>query len=555
LRSPAARLRATASRTLSLEQKLWLSRLKHGELPWQHRLADRVAPVLPRAGGDRTHADSATVERAYDARRATLDNLQRIRDLLTSAGLDFVELPRMDVYDPVLVIDRTDVRRALSALRGLGAAEGWQIEAELPGRRVAAVPAVLTRTSPDEILAFRAYRRLAAPNGRILSTSAEAVRIQAWVRIPEGVDRVDGSTHVPGTLHRRPGQRKSVVEYLTPQAWRRAVERDDRRVMLEAPHLLELTEPVDLVYTWVDGSDPEWLARKNRTLHGVDPESVNETAVSESRFTSRDELMYSLRSVEMYAGWYNHIYLVTDRQVPDWLRTDHPRLTVVDHREIFTDPAVLPVFNSHAIESQLHHIPGLSEHYVYMNDDVFFCRPTSPELFFTGNGLSKFFPSKAVLDIDEPSVRDLPVMSAAKNNRRFMIDRHGRTVTNKFKHTPHPQLRSVLEEMEAESPNMFAQVAASRVRHPSDYSIPSALYHFHAYACGRAVEGAIRYGYMDIARADAELYLMRLSRRSNLDVLCLNDTNTAPEQQELLDGLLGSFLENRFPVPSSFETP
>src|SRR6185437_2978941 len=157
-----------------------------------------------------------------------------------------------------------------------------------------------------------------------------------------------------------------------------------------------------------------WRERRAAFDLAGDEPAVNHTAVHQSRYVSRDELRYSLRSVAMYAGWVGRIFIVTDQQMPPWLDTDHPQIEVVDHSAIFTDRSALPVFNSHAIESQLHHIPGLSERYLYLNDDVFLGRPVEPELFFHGNGLSKFFLSPLTLDIDPPSSRDYPVLSAAK---------------------------------------------------------------------------------------------------------------------------------------------
>lgn len=533
LKSLVGRLRSAVGSSLTVDQKVRISRIRHGEENWQKRIGE--------AGRDRawvpftSHVVPVVVDRAYDARLAADDTARTVGATLDAAGCEYVRLPGPDVFDTMFVADRSATAAVVRALRTLDPRDGWDVEAD----------------SSSDSAAVR--RRIAAPSGRELSTARESVTVQFWERLPEGVDRVDGSTHLPGTMHRLLHQRRAVVDYLTPAVWQASSESPGRMLEFTAPRLQSVTGPVDVVYTWVDGDDPAWLQRKSRTLLDVDIAEVNETAHSASRFASRDELKYSLRSLEMYSSWVNHVYLVTDQQVPSWLDTDHPKLTVVDHREIFSDPSVLPVYNSHAIESQLHHIPGLSERYLYLNDDVFFCRPTSPELFYTGNGLSKFYPSKAVLDVDPPSSRDLPVMAAAKNNRRFMIETHGRTVTNKFKHTPHPQLRSVLQAMEDENPELFAEVAASRVRHPADYSIPSALYHFHAYAIGRAVEGRIRYGYLDIARPDAALRLLRFGRRTDLDVLCLNDTNTSDDQQEQLAALLGDFLEDRFPVPSSFE--
>src|SRR5690606_41093717 len=92
--------------------------------------------------------------------------------------------------------------------------------------------------------------------------------------------------------------------------------------------------------------------------------------------------------------------------------------------------------------------PGLAERYLYLNDDVFFGRPVSPDLFFHGNGLAKFFLSSALMDAHGHRPDDDPVTSAAKNNRELVAEVFGRRITHKFQHTPHPQLRSVLEHME-----------------------------------------------------------------------------------------------------------
>ena len=142
---------------------------------------------------------------------------------------------------------------------------------------------------------------------------------------------------------------------------------------------------IDLVYLWVDGNDPAWLAKKNAYLPAdkrVDPE-----AAGECRFVENDELRYSLRSAERYAPWIRRIYILTDDQTPAWLDTSNPRVRVVSHREIM--PAeILPVFNSCAIELFLPRIPGLAEHFLYANDDMFFSRPVDSGFFFDGEGRS-----------------------------------------------------------------------------------------------------------------------------------------------------------------------
>lgn len=544
MKACARQYRRKAATMLTDQQKLWLSEVRHGETDLQRRMRTVLRPGLakePKVVATRTHDSIAAQE----------DNLRTVRTVLAEAGIDFVELPRRARDRSRLVIPQSQIRRAQQALSALDPQDGWTQFRRY--RSWASGSRRRQRDDPFSVAMIICHRRVVAPSGRILSTGFEGVIIEAWADLGPRRARVDGSTHIPGTLHRIARQPRTLVEYFTPETWEASLANDNRTVLPDAPDLYAVAGPVDLVYTWVDGSDPLWRAKKSRAEAEMRGEQINDTAVSESRFADRQELRYSLRSVEAYASWVNHIYLVTDAQVPEWLNVDHPKITVIDHRDIFTDTDNLPVFNSHAIESQLHHIPGLSENYLYMNDDLFFMRPTSPELFFTGSGLSRFFPSTAPLDLDDPSARDMPVLSAAKRGRQFMLDEHGRRVANKFKHTPHPQVRSVMEDFEATHQDLFDHVARSKFRHPDDYSITSALYHFHAYAQGKAIDSSIRYAYMDISRPDAELYMRRLLRRRNLDVLCLNDTDSSPEAQEHLDAMMSWFLNEKFPLPSSFE--
>lgn len=531
-------IRSWGSQRLSTAQKLWLSKVKHREHSWQSYRRSRKQY-------------GARVQRGYDALQQSRENLEATRVILSASGVEFVKLPHISPYQPILVVSDRDVATVLDTLGDLPVEQGWEVK--IIGRSSQALAPKRAKARPEEVRRIYVQRRIYGPGGMTLSTPRERIVIEPWEVLPPGSERVDGETHVPGTLHRKILKRSTAIEYLTPANWRRAVDENGSEISWPHPHILDVTGPIDMVYTWVDGDDPDWRRRKSFEEGILLEDDFNDTAASFSRYASRDELKYSLRSVEYYANWINHIYIVTDQQVPNWLNVEHPKISVIDHREIFTDPDVLPVFNSHAIESQLHHIDGLSEKYIYLNDDFFLMRPVEPRLFYTGNGLSRFFPSTAPLDIDPPSARDLPVLSAAKRNRQYMAEEHGRTVTNKFKHTPQPQLKSVLEAMERNHPEMFAQISASKFRHPDDYSIPSALYHFEAYARGRAINSRIRYAYMDIARPDVELYLQRLARRRNLDVLCLNDTNTDEANAERLDYLLRSFLEARFPVQSTFE--
>ncbi len=316
-----------------------------------------------------------------------------------------------------------------------------------------------------------------------------------------------------------------------------------------------VTFPIDAVYTWVDGNDTDWQQRKNQALVAQGEAEINEIAANLSRYVSRDELRYSLRSLVAFLPWIRTIYLVTDDQIPPWLDVDHSLIKVVRHRDIFRDTGRLPTFNSHAIESRLHHIAGLSEHFIYVNDDMFFGRPQLPTTFFHANGLAKFFPSPAQLDVGPATVYDAPVTAAGKNNRRHIRERFGRMITQKMRHVPYPLRKSVLEEIERQLTEDVLGTAEHQFRHPADLSIPSSLQHYWSFLSRKAVPGSIAYTYADLAHPSTPVKLARLLARRDCDTFCLNDTDSAevslPEQQ----AMLSEFLSAYFPFRAPFELP
>lgn len=341
---------------------------------------------------------------------------------------------------------------------------------------------------------------------------------------------------------------------LGPDTWVDAGLRPGHVVHVGAlPHVFDVNVPIDVVYTWVDGADPDWVATKREALVNRGESPGTDDSDDAARFRSHDELKFSLRSLEVYAPWVRKIYIVTAGQRPAWLNDEHPKIQLIDHRDIFTDPSVLPVFNSHAIESQLHHIPGLAEHYLYLNDDVFFGRPVSKDLFFQRNGMSKFFLSTAMVGLGPRHPDEPAFVQAAKNNREFLGGVFESTVTHHFQPAPHPQLRSSLEHMEQTHPEEFARVSASAFRSPEDISIAFSLHHYYGYNLGRAIPGRLEYLYLDLGHPGASGRLERLLRTREVDVFCINDTpdnGTGAAQRSLM---LKEFMERYYPLPSVFE--
>lgn len=139
---------------------------------------------------------------------------------------------------------------------------------------------------------------------------------------------------------------------------------------------------IDLVYLWVNGNDSVWVAKRDAYIGKPMGKQENCTA----RYADSGELKYSLRSVEKYAPWIHKIFIVTDNQVPEWLDTTHPKIQIIDHSEILPKES-LPCFNSTLLEHFLQNIPGLSEYYIYGNDDTYINQPVSPNTFFADDNV------------------------------------------------------------------------------------------------------------------------------------------------------------------------
>ncbi|MEH2930361.1 Stealth CR1 domain-containing protein [Candidatus Ventrimonas sp. KK005] len=139
---------------------------------------------------------------------------------------------------------------------------------------------------------------------------------------------------------------------------------------------------IDCVILWVDGNDPKWLKEKNKYIKN---DQRVKTDQEEKRFRDWGVLKYLFRGIEKNAPFFRKIFFVTCGQKPLWLNEKHPQLIMVNHDE-FIPNQYLPTFNSHTIELNLHRIHGLSNHFVYFNDDMFLLDSLRPSNFFV-NGM------------------------------------------------------------------------------------------------------------------------------------------------------------------------
>lgn len=317
-------------------------------------------------------------------------------------------------------------------------------------------------------------------------------------------------------------------------------------------HSAQATFPIDVVYTWVNGDDPSWIEKKQK-FQPSSPTSEISRATHDERFRNNDELRYSLRSVEMFAPFVNRIFLVVDGHVPPWLDRAHPRLTVVEHKDIYNDPNALPSFNSNSIESQLHHIPLLAEHFLYFNDDMFLGALCRPEDFFLGNGMMRCFPSDQRVHGPDIDITREEYIIAERNMLQVLEEEHQVVATEIMLHVPYPSLKSYLQELEARYKNHFDECARQRFRSPKDIrAIPGAQYHF-GFVERRCVPSRISHQYFAMWKPHIGTQLQNMLRSRNCKTFCINDVGVAPDEALQKRQVMLDFLQAYFPFRSSFE--
>ncbi|MCC9195479.1 stealth family protein [Arthrobacter sp. zg-Y820] len=317
-----------------------------------------------------------------------------------------------------------------------------------------------------------------------------------------------------------------------------------------ADHATDIDFDVDLVFSWVDGSSAEYqAARAARMKDAV----VGEGDDHEARFRHVNELKYALRSVYMFAPWIRRIFIATDSDRPEWL-ADHPSVTFVRAEEHFKDPSVLPTHNSQAVEAQLQHIPGLAEHFLYSNDDMFFGRPVGPDLFFSPGGITKFIEASTRIGLGANDSERSGFENAARVNRRLLWERFGRITTRHLEHTAAPLRKSVLLEMENAFPDEFAATAGSRFRAKDNISVTNSLYHYYALLTARAVtQETAKVKYVDTTSYAGLKQMDKLLAKRNMDLFCLNDGSFPEVPAQERAERVTDFLEKFFPIKAPWE--
>jgi glycosyltransferase involved in cell wall biosynthesis len=506
------------------------------------RLAPRVnalveAKPVPTAADEAVSADNVT---PVEARKVALSWAVRAA---TASTEHWLVIPAHESGAPVVVVPMADRDAFLKSLADPGAppylslrdpeGHGW------PERRgtIAALSEELRRGMTP---------RLSLEPWPVVDGKASVVGQGCTVEVQFWERSVDGALVSP-----RPNRYTSRIPADEPTV-RFDIDGVGVRTLplMATPTVNECHFPVDVVYTWVDGNDPEWDAAREARIAGMEGTARTREASGRARFISRDELRYSLRSVHLFAPWVRQIHVVTSGQLPAWLDVDHPGVNVVRHDEILPANA-LPTFNSHAIETSLHHIPGLAEHWLYFNDDFFVGRPIRPEALFSPAGLASVFFSPGTIGLtdlpDSP-----PWLKAAWNNRRLLQEVFGAVTTNALAHAPYAVRTSVLAEIEERFADVVERTARSPFRSDTDISTLSSFVQHYGLLTGKAYAAEVDTVFVNIANPDLDWQLSQLLDRQQ-DFFCLGDHHDHGFREWRLDAMLTGFLGDYYPISAPWE--
>lgn len=294
---------------------------------------------------------------------------------------------------------------------------------------------------------------------------------------------------------------------------------------------------IDMVYTWVNGDDPNYLKLFNQ--YAETPKDINPERVRDGFQT----LKYSLRSVEKFAPWIRTIYIITARpQVPEWLAEDHPKVKIIHHDEIIENQ-YLPTFNYNTIESYMHRIHGLSEYFIYSCDDFLFGNKVELSDFISNDGRITVFGT------------------VFGENLKFRIYEKKNDIINfgLIEHNPIFYKKSIVIELQEKHREAFHLTRQSKFRRDDNITMQK-VYKQHMLSHYREISNPI--SVFDLMKIHTfhkvkndlsrQKQLIKKLKEKKPKFYCINDDQRDNPNQDVVS-FIRNFLEESYPEKAPFE--
>ena len=317
-----------------------------------------------------------------------------------------------------------------------------------------------------------------------------------------------------------------------------------------------VSQQIDIVYLWVDGSDPLWQIKREKAYSKWILENPNELAAhgnTAGRYRDNGELLFNLRALEKFFPNHGHVYIITDNQTPSWLRASE-HITIIDHLDLLPK-SIGSVFDSGHIESYIHHIPNLSEKFIYLNDDVFFGAKVDVEWWF-GDHLrifseTKLIPDYEVLQPNESALVNASILSKIWLSKCYPSYSHHPHVHS---HSPRPMLKSAMFTLEKIAPELFEQVRSTVFRSWKSPAIVPDLIPRWLVHIGVAQQIVLDPLYISTGDSNAKRQFdALLTNFGDLPFFCINDTCDDALENDFRLLRVVQTLKKLLPEPSKFE--
>ena len=240
-------------------------------------------------------------------------------------------------------------------------------------------------------------------------------------------------------------------------------------------------EKIDAVITWVDGSEPNYQRKLKKYL--------KDNNTIRRQYLQANEVRFCIASIIKYAPFIRKVFIVTDNQTPDlnsikdFVSLD--KVIMVDHKEVFKNfEKFLPTFNIRSIDAVLHRIEGLSEKFIYFNDDMFLIKKTNPEDWFvgdkavlTGNWVKTY--NKNPIKIISQKIKSFFNMRPSFNASQSKAANIAGFNSKYFKsyHCGRPQIKSVIKDFYNKNPEKLVDQIKYKFRDDRQYMPYSLCWH------------------------------------------------------------------------------
>lgn len=290
---------------------------------------------------------------------------------------------------------------------------------------------------------------------------------------------------------------------------------------------------VDLVVPFVDNGEYVW--RKTFYDYCKKTKQYDRMGSIEGpRFDNPELFEYCLRCVDKFMPWIRKIHLIVSNieQVPEYINKE--KTHIVLHKDIIPEK-YLPTFNSSMIEMFITNIEGLSEHFIYINDDMYALSPLSKEDFFTDDGKIKMnFSIKNILDNDNQFRRMcLNGFQHIAKALHYEVDEH---TFFKPSHSFTPMIKShCIDCLDKIKELVYNNINSFR----TEFDHNQYIYSSYEKIINNSVDSNIKFSYIDL-NLDIDSIINKLTS-NKYQIICINDTEIKNRSRLQIDTVKNTF--------------